>query len=70
MSKHFLTSLLLVLFMASCGKPSPFEGKMRESLRTSLGWRNDTTGMINTEIYQIEDGSGERLRPGVRDRGL
>ena len=48
MCKHFLTSLLLVLFMVSCGKPSPFEGKMRESLQTSLSWRNDTTGIWET----------------------
>ena len=48
MYKHFLTSVLLVFFMLSCSKPSPFEGKMRESVQTSLSWRNDTTGIWET----------------------
>ena len=48
MYKHFLTSVLLVFFMLSCSKSSPFEGKMRESVQTSLSWRNDTTGIWET----------------------
>lgn len=48
MYKHFLTSILLVLLLVSCGKPSPFKEKMRESIQTSLKWRNDTTGIWET----------------------
>ena len=48
MYKHFLTSVLLVFFMLSCSKLSPFEGKMRECVQTSLSWRNDTTGIWET----------------------
>ena len=48
MYKHFLTSVLLVFFMLSCSKLSPFVGKMRECVQTSLSWRNDTTGIWET----------------------
>ena len=48
MYKHFLTSVLHVFFMLSCSKLSPFEGKMRECVQTSLSWRNDTTGIWET----------------------
>lgn len=34
--------------MLSCSKLSPFEGKMRECVQTSLSWRNDTTGIWET----------------------
>lgn len=48
MCRNLMTSFLLVFLMISCGKPSPFEGKMNESLQTSLSWRNDTTGIWET----------------------
>lgn len=48
MNKHYLFSLLLLLLITACGKTSPFEGKMRESMQTSLSWRNDTTGIWET----------------------
>lgn len=48
MNKHYLLSLLLLLLITACGTPSPFEGKMRESMQTSLSWRNDTTGIWET----------------------
>lgn len=38
----------LLACLVSCGKPSVFEGKMKESMQTSLAWRNDTTGIWET----------------------
>ena len=48
MCRHFLATLVVVLFMVSCGRPSPFRDKLYETMQTSLSWRNDTTGIWET----------------------
>lgn len=48
MNKHYLLGLLSLLLLAACAKPSPFEGRMRESLQTTLSSRDDTTGIWET----------------------
>lgn len=47
--KQVLASLALALTTMACApSSSPFEGAMRESVQTSLSWRNDTTGIWET----------------------
>ncbi|MDH6306357.1 putative alpha-1,6-mannanase (GH76 family) [Parabacteroides sp. PF5-5] len=43
--KNVLVISLVSLLAIACSRPSPYKEIMKDSMRTSISWRNDTTGI-------------------------